>query len=419
MTANVPPGVAEPSDWTKAIVDPAEFAREREQLGHFWTFLGLTRDLAKDGDWFRSTLGGKSVFVQRFKDNLKGFENRCVHRNMPLRTQDKGNGKIVCGFHHWMYNQAGRAIGIPHCLEVYGKIPRELDARLTPIEVATCGTYVFGRFAAPGQKDTLEQYLGEFFPVVAAMSQMPQEPSYFEKPAATNWRLGYHITLDDYHAVAVHPSTFGKLGYQDRRKMVYHREGLHSAFLSTNNPDEMTKMIAECRAGTFRSQKYRIVHIFPDMFITHLRSDSQHWHIILQQYQPVAHDRTLLRIWVNPAPFPADHPWYERFTGPFTNPVRKHIVNHFVNKVIDEDNVVCERIQQIAGQIKETPIFGTLEERIVWFEDSYRKAMATRWAERPPRPAPAAPRPKAKAKAGEAAAKPAPETQANAGETAA
>ena len=204
---------------------------------------------------------------------------------------------------------------------------------------------MFGRFPVKGRKDTLEQYLGEFFPVVAAMSQMPQEPSYMEKPAAANWRLCYHITLDDYHAVAVHPSTFGKLGYQDRKKMVYHREGLHSAFLSTNDPDAMTKMIAQCRDGTFRSSKYRIVHIFPDMFITHLRSDAQHWHIILQQYVPVAHDRSLLRIWVNPAPFPADHPWYERFTGPFTNPVRKHIVNHYVKRVTDEDNVVCERIQ--------------------------------------------------------------------------
>jgi hypothetical protein len=40
-----------------------------------------------------------------------------------------------------------------------------------------------------------------------------------------------------------------------------------------------------------------------------------------------------------------------------------------------EDHEVCERIQKIAHQIDQAPLIGALEERIVWFEESYRRIM--------------------------------------------
>jgi phenylpropionate dioxygenase-like ring-hydroxylating dioxygenase large terminal subunit len=60
------------------LTDPAAFAHEQAQLARVWTLLGLTADVSNDGDWFRATLGGRSVFVQRFGDTLRGFENRCA-----------------------------------------------------------------------------------------------------------------------------------------------------------------------------------------------------------------------------------------------------------------------------------------------------------------------------------------------------
>jgi len=142
-----PKSSADRTDWARALTDPAEFAHEQEQLGRQWTLLGLTTDVANDGDWFRATLGGRSVFVQRFGDTLRGFENKCAHRFFPLRTSDKGNGVIRCGFHHWQYDKEGRAVGIPKCVEMFGVTPRELDKRLRPVDIATCGIMVFGRFA--------------------------------------------------------------------------------------------------------------------------------------------------------------------------------------------------------------------------------------------------------------------------------
>ena len=58
-------------------------------VSNIWTFLGFVHDVAKDGDWFRASLATRSVFVQRFGNELRGFENRCAHRSFPLRTSDR------------------------------------------------------------------------------------------------------------------------------------------------------------------------------------------------------------------------------------------------------------------------------------------------------------------------------------------
>lgn len=115
---------AMPGDWARALVDPAAFAVEQARLAHVWTFLGLSRDVAHEGDWFRASLATRSVFVQRGGKELKGFENRCAHRPYPLRHADKGNGPIVCGFHHWHYDGDGRALGIPLSEEAFGSVSR-------------------------------------------------------------------------------------------------------------------------------------------------------------------------------------------------------------------------------------------------------------------------------------------------------
>src|SRR5262245_48002334 len=93
--------------WARSLVDPASFEHEQTRLGQMWTLLGVVTDVANDGDWFRTILGGRSIFVQRFGEDLRGFENVCAHRFYPLRTKDKGNGPIRCGFHHWQYNKDG------------------------------------------------------------------------------------------------------------------------------------------------------------------------------------------------------------------------------------------------------------------------------------------------------------------------
>lgn len=310
---------------------------------------------------------------------MRGFENRCAHRSFPLRTADRGKGPIVCGFHHWRYDSEGHAVDIPHCRELFGATPKDMAAVLAPIEVATCGSLVFGRFRAAGDSETLEQFLGEGFPILKALSIARARPQLLKRQVEANWRLCFQISVEDYHIVAVHPRTFGKNGYLKRRNIGYFRFGRHSAFFTRSEPDAFARMAAECRQGTWRSVNYRVFHIFPNLTLSHFRADGQHWYMLVLQYAPVAIDRSAMRAWLYPAPFPpAEEPRHLRWTDPLTDPLRRWVVPYYVKRVLREDNGVCERLQEVAHQIKDAPVLGGLEERLDWFEQGYAEVMQAR-----------------------------------------
>jgi len=373
-----------PDDWMKPIVDPVAFAEEQRRLAFVWTFLGMTGDVEKDGDWFRASIATRSVFVQRFGTELRGFENVCAHRFMPLRNADRGNGPIVCGFHHWTYDRRGCAVGIPRCRELYDALPQELGAHLTSIELATCGRMIFGRFPHPRVSESLEDFLGSGFDVLAAGSQAGCRPHYLSIPFKANWRLGAQISLDDYHSPAVHPRTFGKAGYIRRQDIGYERFGLHNAYLYTTEPGGVERIAQACRAGTYYPRHYTILQFVPNVLMAFFRTDSDHYHCAVLLYEPVRHDRTVLRAWAYPAPSPGRR----SRARALADMVRSSIVRRYVETVLREDNLVCERLQGVAHQVRRPPLLGRLEERIGWFEESYRKLMTAREYDQPGMPDP-------------------------------
>lgn len=363
-------------DWARTLIDSRAFAHEQRCFAYVWTFLGLTTDLAKDGDWFRATLATRSVFVQRLGAEVKGFENVCAHRFYPLRMKDKGNGPIICGFHHWRYDHDGAAIGIPKCQEIFGTVSRALGARLNPIEIATCGTLVFGRFPAPVKRESLEEFLGPGFPILKVLSRSARSQLALSHKLAANWKIGLHLSFDDYHTVAVHPTTFGRSGYLDRKKITYARFGPHSALITSDRPQVFEEFSAACADGSFRPTCYCILQILPTFLVALFPSDSDVFHCCIQQFVPLAHDRTLFRAWVYPAPFPVDGSWHARLWRRLSDPVRNPLVLHYARRVMREDHRICEGVQAVAPQIRQPPFLSALEERIGWFEQSYRQLVA-------------------------------------------
>lgn len=368
-----------PPNWAQTLIDPQAFRDEQKRLEHVWTFLGLTSDVARDHDWFRASIATRSVFVQRFGEELRGFENLCVHRFYPLRREAKGNGPVICGFHHWQYNRDGRAVGIPICNMVFGKPPHEMDARLQPIELATCGSMIFGRFPPLEAGPSLEEYLGDAFAILEAMARTTPRPLYVERSIHASWRLNLHITMDDYHGPPVHPTTFGKDGYLPSMSMRrYFRFGANSAYLYSEDEDCFDKLLAGCRDGNYRSAHFFVLQILPNLVVAHVDADRPFWFCNIMQYSAVAHDRTAFRSWSYAAPFAADLSWIARVTRPITDIFRRPIYLHYYNRVVREDATVCEHIQEMAHQIDKAPLLGAQEERIAWFEGSMRNLTGVR-----------------------------------------
>ena len=365
-----------PPDWSMSMYDAQAFAQEQNNLAGVWTFLCLASDIPADGDWIVASLALRSVFVQRFGDDIRGFENRCAHRGFPLRTSERGNGPVLCGFHHWRYNQDGLALGIPACQETFGTTPRELDARLQVLEIETCGHLVFGRFPGRGPDVTLRNYMGETFDILATYSQYRQRPWFISCNVKANWRLCIEITMDDYHLAAIHPDTFGKQGYLKLDTLRYFECGDNSAHFAVSDSAAFQSLADDCRNGTARSKNYLIFNIFPNLVVAQFRSNAQFWYILIMQFEPVAHDRSRWRAWVYPSPFPAPHSRVNRWLEPVVAPFRNALVRYYVRKITGEDNRVCERLQPSSpSQPLPLPRIGRLEERIGWFARAYANAM--------------------------------------------
>jgi len=366
------------ASWTRDLVDAGAFQNEKTRLRQVWTLVGLTTELPRDGDWIARDLWGHSVFVQRFGDQLKGFENRCAHRFYPLRHGDKGNGPIRCGFHGWQYDQEGAAIGIPMCKEFFGCTPKQMNAQLQKLEIATCGTLIFGRFPGEHSTGSLTDYLGDMEPIMRFMSAEAVSPGRIDRNVAANWKLAYHITLEDYHIVAVHPSTFGANGHLRSDEYRYYRSGLHSAMLNGEDRAEesLKAMSTACAASRYEAEGYRIFHIFPNLVVLHIRFFDR-WYVLVMQYLADAIDRTIVRSWYFPANFATKSSAIRRLSDRTLDIPRALAMRYGIHKIVGEDNAICEGLQRVAHQANRLPFLATEEERIAWFDEAYARIMSS------------------------------------------
>lgn len=378
--------------WIRAAVSAEGFAHEQAALGKLWAFVGLVSDIPEDGDWFRATVGGRSIFVQRFDKELRAFENRCAHRFYPLRTADHGNGPIVCGFHHWRYNREGRAVGIPMCKELFGgAIPRDLDLAIPRLDLDCCGDLIFVRLPQAEPGETLREFLAEGFPILERMCSAQTKPLRFRLKIDAHWKFSHHISLDDYHIVAVHPTSFGKGGYLKSDVVNYYRFGRHSAFLETQEKDRLNAVGRAIADGSYRPSHYAIFNIFPNFLVSQFHTarlfGSENWYISVMRYVPVTHDRSEAHVWMFKAPFPHTEGRLARMLRPYVDRFLPPIVARFARKIMIEDNDVCEGQQRLASQVEDEQVLSAQEERIGWFEDAYRNALGFRESIAPDRSA--------------------------------
>src|SRR5262249_17028371 len=86
--------------WARSLVDPVSFENEQIRLGQIWTLLGVATDVANDGDWFRTVLGGPyscSDLVRTYAD-LKTFVHTVFTRFGPkIRAMARSGVGFIIG----------------------------------------------------------------------------------------------------------------------------------------------------------------------------------------------------------------------------------------------------------------------------------------------------------------------------------
>jgi phenylpropionate dioxygenase-like ring-hydroxylating dioxygenase large terminal subunit len=194
-------------------LDADIFAREQTRIFRkLWIFVGLQGLLSEPDAFLTRTIGGIPLVVQNCAGVLKAFVNQCAHRQMPLKQEAYGQGRLACKYHGWVYDTEGAVKTIPHADSLY-RYPATVRAGLCLRQFAV---HTVGQLVFVNLDDTPLPITEQFSP--ALLAQLEGISAHFSPqvlhapmPVRYNWKLNFENVLDSNHVAYVHPSTFRPL----------------------------------------------------------------------------------------------------------------------------------------------------------------------------------------------------------------
>ena len=131
-------------------LDAGIFRAEQQHIFRkLWIFAGVRQLLAEADAFLTRTIGGVPVVIQNCGGQVRAFENRCAHRQMPIQFEDYGQRRLACRYHGWTYGDDGAVRSIPQEDVLSGYAPAErAQLCLQRFAVRTVGNFVFVNLAA-------------------------------------------------------------------------------------------------------------------------------------------------------------------------------------------------------------------------------------------------------------------------------
>ncbi len=193
-----------PASWYR---DPAHYERELEAFWYGkWVALAREEELVAPGDWKVVRVGTQSLILVRGESGeLRAFHNTCRHRGSVLCTQERGSfarRRIVCPYHAWTYDLAGRLVATPRRMETPDF--RLEDFALFEPAADTWGGFIFvnidrnaGRLAA-AIGDRAQRYERYRFGELRVGKRIVLD-------VRANWKLLAENFSECFHCPPVHP----------------------------------------------------------------------------------------------------------------------------------------------------------------------------------------------------------------------
>lgn len=230
----------------QVFTDPRIFDGEQERIfrGSHWSFLALEAEIPEPKDFKATYLGDTPVVVTRDRDGaVRAWVNRCAHRGAMVCRDRRGKAEaFTCVYHQWAYDAKGNLTSVPFRRGVNGQggMPASFDMkahRLPPLRVATYRGLIFASFAAEGEVEPLEAYLGgEVCAMLDRIFGRPIELLGDERQVMHgNWKLYSENTRDAYHGSLLHlfHATFGLYRSTQKGGCRMDAQGRHSLLTAT------------------------------------------------------------------------------------------------------------------------------------------------------------------------------------------
>ena len=190
--------------------DPRFLALEREQLFmREWICVGRREEVAKPGDFMAVQICDEPVIVVHGEDGtIRALSNVCRHRGTVMASGQGNKRRIVCPYHHWSYDTAGRLLTAPRMNERADFDPAA--CRLPEFACALWQGFVFICLASDPPA---------LLPRLAALEDMVR-PYHLEETVLryvadevwqTNWKCLLENFMEGYHLSALHHQTLHKV----------------------------------------------------------------------------------------------------------------------------------------------------------------------------------------------------------------
>jgi phenylpropionate dioxygenase-like ring-hydroxylating dioxygenase large terminal subunit len=193
--------------------DPAIFDLEMIRIfGGTWVFLGHESEIAKPNDFITRKMGRRPLILTRdAKGKVHAVFNRCMHRGATVCREAHGSARyFTCGYHGWVYNNAGELISAP-LDHAYGKGFDRSRFHLARVPfVDTYRGFIWGTLNPEPQplhehlghaRDYLDQWIDRS-PTGEVFVRSAKHPFVYRG----NWKLAYDNAGDGYHPAYSHQS---------------------------------------------------------------------------------------------------------------------------------------------------------------------------------------------------------------------
>jgi Rieske 2Fe-2S family protein len=193
-----------PASWYR---DPAHYEHELEVFWYRrWICVAREEELAAAGDWKLARIGTQSLVLLRDEAGaVRAFHNTCRHRGSVLCTEEHGRfarRRIVCPYHAWTYDLAGRLVATPRRMETPDF--RLEDFPLFQVAAECWAGFIFvhlGKDPTPlaaATADRAERYRRYGFAELRIGKRIVLD-------VAANWKLLAENFSECFHCPPVHP----------------------------------------------------------------------------------------------------------------------------------------------------------------------------------------------------------------------
>ncbi|MFK3791274.1 aromatic ring-hydroxylating dioxygenase subunit alpha [Pseudomonas piscis] len=338
-------------------------------FGRLWNFVGFTSMVRERNQFFTRKIAGTPILIQRTDAGIRAFINECPHRLSPIQLEQSGKRPMVCPYHAWSFGAEGELRGIPNQgLYQFTAEERERIC-LKKLHVEEVGKLLFVNFSE-NPISLNEQFSDGFLKSLLEVSLcLDSQVIYSCHRVRYNWKLNMENVKDYNHVPFIHSQTFMPVMDQMVREVPLNLEGEGSEVIRIISERESprlnalsytTKAMVKPYENWFSKlcNKYGDEHayynwfIYPNVNFCSLKGD----HFLLQQYDPVSPGVTDYHLWMMTA---ARKDERTDFTALLSTLIRGE------RKVIAEDTLVLERLQEGMGEHSGRFMHGEYEAHIV------------------------------------------------------